>query len=186
MTELARDGACGPACWAPTWRGTSRGLAVMGSASGRLGKRFPELGQQLVLPGEHLGEDPARGAHQLGVALASGALHPMEAKKQLGHRIVELYHGSRAADAAQQAFEHTHQQGGQPDIIPEVPLHGPVRLADLLVSIGAASTKSDARRLIAGRGVRLNGHKASYPDLVIDTAVTIKVGSRRFYRITFN
>ena len=36
----------------------------MGSASGRLGKRFTELGQQLVLPGEHLGEDPARGAHQ--------------------------------------------------------------------------------------------------------------------------
>ena len=48
---------------------TCGGLAVMGSASGRLGKRFLELGQQLVLPGEHLGEDPARGAHQLGTLM---------------------------------------------------------------------------------------------------------------------
>src|SRR5437762_3188119 len=62
---------CGPACWARYWRSARCGLAVMGSASGRLGKRFPELGQQLVLPGEHLGEDPARGAHQLGDIAAS-------------------------------------------------------------------------------------------------------------------
>ena len=40
-------------------------------ASGRLGKRFAELGQQLVLPGEHLGEDPARDAHQFGDIAAS-------------------------------------------------------------------------------------------------------------------
>lgn len=64
-------------------------------------------------------------------------------------------------------------------------LHGPVCLGDLLVGIGAASSKSDAR-LIAGRGVSLDGQKASSGELVIDTAVTIKVGSRRFYRITFN
>ncbi len=52
---------------------------------------------------------PARQGEEFIAALASGALHPMEAKKQLGHRIVELYHGSRAADAAQRTFERTHQ-----------------------------------------------------------------------------
>ena len=129
---------------------------------------------------------PARQAEEFVAALETGALHPMAAKKQLGHRIVELYHGSNAADAARQAFERTHQKGGQPDVIPEVMLHGPVRLADLLVSIGAASSKTDARRLIAGRGVSLNGQKASSAELVIDTAVTIKVGPRRFYRIVFD
>lgn len=129
---------------------------------------------------------PASQAEELIASMAGGALHPMEAKKQLGHRIVELYHGSRAADAAQHAFERTHQLGEQPDSIPEVTLHGPVCLGDLLVGIGAASSKSDARRLIAGRGVSLDGQKASSGELVIDTAVTIKVGSRRFYRITFN
>ena len=61
-----------------------------------------------------------------------------------------------------------------------------MHLVDLLVSIGAASSKSDARRLIAGRGVSLNGQKAPSGELVIDATVTIKVGSRRFYRIVFN
>lgn len=65
-------------------------------------------------------------------------------------------------------------------------LHGPMLLADLLVSVGAASSKADARRLIAGRGVSLNGQKASSAELVIDTAVTMKVGPRRFYRIVFD
>ena len=90
-----------------------------------------------------------------------------------------------AADAAQQAFARTHQMGGQPDVIPEVMVHGPRSLADLLVSVGAASSKTDARRLIAGRGVSLNGQKASSAELVIDTAVTMKVGPRRFYQIVF-
>jgi tyrosyl-tRNA synthetase len=129
---------------------------------------------------------PAGQAEKFVAALETGALHPMEAKKQLGHRIVEMYHGSNAAHAARQAFERTHQLGGQPDVIPEVMLHGPMLLADLLVSVGAASSKADARRLIAGRGVSLNGQKASSAELVIDTAVTMKVGPRRFYRIVFN
>jgi len=129
---------------------------------------------------------PASQAEDLIASLTSGELLPMEAKKRLGHRIVELYHGSRAADAAQQAFERTHQLKEQPEVIPEVTLHGPVRLTDLLVGIGAASSKSDARRLIAGRGVSLDGQKASSDELVIDTAVVIKVGSRRFYRIVFD
>ena len=60
--------------------------------------------------------------------------------------------------------ERTHQLGGQPDVIPEVTLHDPMHLVDLLVSIGAASSKSDARRLIAGRGVSLNGQKAPSGD----------------------
>jgi tyrosyl-tRNA synthetase len=64
-------------------------------------------------------------------------------------------------------------------------LHGPMLLADLLVSVGATSSKADARRLIAGRGVSLNGQKVSSAELVIDTAVTMKVGPRRFYRIVF-
>jgi tyrosyl-tRNA synthetase len=129
---------------------------------------------------------PAGQAEEFVAATASGSLHPMDAKKQLSHRIVELYHGSRAADAAQQAFEHTHQQGGQPDVIPEVTLHAPVRLADPLVSIGAASSKSAARRLIAGRGVSINGQQVSSGEMVINAAVTIKVGSGRFYRVVFN
>jgi tyrosyl-tRNA synthetase len=129
---------------------------------------------------------PASKAEEFAAAMASGALHPMDAKKQLGHRIVELYHGNGAADAAQQTFERTHQQGGQPVLIPEVTLHAPVRLVDLLVSIGAATSKSAARRLITGRGVSINDQKVSSDELVINAAVTIKVGSRRFYRVVFN
>ncbi len=126
---------------------------------------------------------PARRAEEFTAALASGALHPMAAKKQLGHRIVELYHGRAAADAAQRAFERTYQQGSEPDDIPEILVAGPMRLADLLVRAGAATSISAARRLVRGGGVSLDGQKATSAETIIESAVTIKVGPRRFYRI---
>jgi tyrosyl-tRNA synthetase len=46
--------------------------------------------------------------------------NPRDAKAQLAHRIVQMYHGAEAADAAQEHFEQTVVQGGTPDSIPEV------------------------------------------------------------------
>jgi tyrosyl-tRNA synthetase len=115
--------------------------------------------------------------------LSDGALHPMEAKKQLAHRIVELYHGTGAADAAQEEFERTIQAGGLPDAIPETSLPGPIGLIDLLVSVGAASSRSAARRLIEGGGVSIGDERVTSADAVVDRSATVRVGRRRFYRV---
>jgi tyrosyl-tRNA synthetase len=117
-------------------------------------------------------------------ALADGAVHPMEGKKRLAHRIVELYHGVDAADAAQHDFEQTFQQGGQPAALSETTVVGPVGLIDLLVHLGAAASKSAARRLIGGGGVSLDGAKVTSTSLVLDHAATIQVGPRRVYRVS--
>ncbi len=116
-------------------------------------------------------------------ALKDGTLHPMEAKKQLAHRVVELYHGADSADMAQREFERVIQQGKQPEELPEISLPGPIRLIDLLVSVGAASSNSDARRLIEGGGVSLSGERVTRVDDVVDRSATVRVGKHRFYRV---
>ncbi|NNN01110.1 MAG: tyrosine--tRNA ligase [Acidimicrobiaceae bacterium] len=113
----------------------------------------------------------------------SGELHPMQAKKQLAHHLVSLYHGVRAADEAQAAFENTHQRGLRPDNLVEVIVALPLGIVDALVQIGAATSKSAARRLLLGGAVEVNGVQINSDDEIIDSPSLIKVGPRRFYRI---
>jgi tyrosyl-tRNA synthetase len=116
-------------------------------------------------------------------ALKDGTLHPMEAKKQLAHRVVELYHGADSADAAEREFERVIQYGGQPENLPETRLAGPIGLIELLVRVGAASSSSEARRLIEGGGVSLDGDKATSASDVVGRSAVVRVGPRRFYRV---
>jgi tyrosyl-tRNA synthetase len=126
---------------------------------------------------------PAEQIARFHAGLADGSLPPMEAKKQVAHRIVELYHRAESADAAQREFERTIQQGREPANLPETSLPGPTPVIDLLITVGAASSKSAARRLIDGGGVSLDGVKVTAADEVVDHSVTVRVGRRRFYRI---
>jgi tyrosyl-tRNA synthetase len=120
--------------------------------------------------------------NDLAQAVQDGELHPMDAKKQLAYHIVEMYHGTEAASLARQRFERVHQLRDKPDAIPEVLLSHPVALVDLLVQVGAAASKSAARRLITGGGVTVNGERVDSTEGVVVPPATVKVGPRRFYR----
>lgn len=112
-----------------------------------------------------------------------GELHPMEAKKQLAHHLISLYHGVRAADEAQAAFEDTHQRGLVPGNLVEVIVTFPLDIVDALVAIGAANSKSAARRLLAGGAVMINDVRIDADDALINSPSLIKVGPRRFFQI---
>ncbi len=116
--------------------------------------------------------------------VVDGRLHPMEAKKRLARHVVDMYHGAEASGAAQELFEAVHQRGREPEAMPEVTVEQPINLVELLVRLGAAASKSAARRLITGGGVSVDGERATAIDLVVAPPATIKVGSHRFYRVT--
>jgi tyrosyl-tRNA synthetase len=115
-------------------------------------------------------------------AIREGDLHPMEAKKRLAGRIVEMYHGAEAASRARRGFERVHQLRGEPDAIPEARLAHPVTIVEFLVQVGAAGSNSEARRLIAGGGVTIDGDRVDSTERVLVAPATVRVGRRRFYR----
>ncbi|MDR0350226.1 MAG: tyrosine--tRNA ligase, partial [Coriobacteriales bacterium] len=96
-------------------------------------------------------------------ALAAGSLHPNEAKRQLAANIVAAYHGDAAALEAEAAFNRVFKDRGMPADIEKVALtlkpdaDGLVYVPGLLVELGFASSKGEARRLIDGGGVKLAG-----------------------------
>jgi tyrosyl-tRNA synthetase len=119
--------------------------------------------------------------------LKTGVLHPRDAKMLLGKTIVRMYHGMEAASKAEKHFVSVFQRGTLPDEIPEVKWNGNVEtpVINLLVDLQLLNSKSEARRMIENRGVKINGDRVEDTNLkvAITDGLIIQVGKRKFVKI---
>jgi tyrosyl-tRNA synthetase len=112
---------------------------------------------------------------------------PMAAKLELARLIVRRSHGEDAAREAEAHFTRVVREHQAPDDIPEaaLPPGDPVHLPALLVEHLGVATTSEARRLIAQGGVKVNGEAVSDLDVsrtLLEGAV-VQAGKRRFMRL---
>jgi tyrosyl-tRNA synthetase len=110
---------------------------------------------------------------------------PMSAKLALARFIVRRSHGEEAAVAAEDHFTRVVREGGAPDEVPAaaLPDGDPVHLPAALALAFGMST-SEARRLIAQGGVRVDGRHEARLDVAraeLD-GVVVQAGKRRFAR----
>jgi tyrosyl-tRNA synthetase len=133
------------------------------------------------------GLDPARAGEVLA-RLASGALAPVEAKRQLARTVVARFHDEAAAQEAEEEFLRVHRRREMPSEIAEVPLPGDeiIYLPGLLVEHLGIASSSEARRLIKGGGVRLDGEPVDVLELPRAELAgrVIQVGRRKFVRFS--
>jgi tyrosyl-tRNA synthetase len=140
--------------------------------------------------------DEAMGTYYellLGESVPDG--DPMWAKRALARRIVERFHDSAAAEAAEARFDTVHVAHEIPEDIPELALAdadgvqengGDVHLPALIAGVFGISS-SEARRLIAQGGVKLDGEGVAPDRLDLPAAElggrVLQVGKRRFVRL---
>ena len=84
-----------------------------------------------------------------------------EAKKVLAGETTVLLHGREAADAAEAAARAAFEEGSSSDdlpsfALPRASLEAGVQLAALVAEAGLATSRSEARRLAQGGGLRVN------------------------------
>jgi tyrosyl-tRNA synthetase len=113
-------------------------------------------------------------------------MEPMEAKLALARFIVRRSHGEQASSQAEAHFTRVVREGQAPEEVPEVdvPAGDPVHLPALLVALFHIPSTSDARRLIAQGGVRLDGSVVSDLDVprgALEGAL-LQAGKRQFVR----
>ncbi|MFN7250486.1 MAG: tyrosine--tRNA ligase [Anaerobacillus sp.] len=117
----------------------------------------------------------------------SNELHPRDAKMLLGKTIVTMYHGTAAAEKAEQQFISVFQKGAVPDEITVVEWKGKLEIPvlELLVDINLLSSKSEARRMIENKGVKINGEKIEDTGLLvpITEGLVVQIGKRKFVKI---
>lgn len=118
--------------------------------------------------------------------LAGGQNNPKDIKIRLATEIVASYHGIGNAKKAAEEFKRVFQDKNTPsDILKKHIDEGPFLLAELLVMVKLASSKSEARRLVEQGGVKINGAtvKDSAEKIVTRSGTIIQVGPRRFLEL---
>ena len=109
---------------------------------------------------------------------------PMQVKKELAGRIVADFHSTADAKQAEEDFAREVQQGAEPSDMDEIVLSGPNRLAQVLVSVKLASSRSEAERLIKAGAVEINGERSTNPVSPLPAGNnTARVG-KKWLRIT--
>jgi tyrosyl-tRNA synthetase len=112
---------------------------------------------------------------------------PLAAKLALATSIVTRAHGDAAARGAEEHFTRVVREGQAPEEVPDhaLPDGDPIHLPAVLADAFALST-SDARRLIAQGGVRLDGEPVTELDIPRATLrdAVLQAGKRRFARLT--
>jgi len=132
------------------------------------------------------------GVGELRALVARGELHPKKAKEGLALRVVSDFHGQEAARKAREEFERVFAARGEPDAVPEHRFpagDGTVSLPELLTTLGLCASRSEVDRLLRGGGVRVDGERPpeGSREIVVRPGEgrLIKVGKRRFVRVTF-
>ena len=120
-------------------------------------------------------------------ALQGGELN--EAKKILATEATAVLHGRAAADAAAETARRTFEEGAIGEGLPTVEIAAgefPLGVLTLAVRAGVAASNSEARKLIANNGLRINDQPVSDPksevsasDVTVDGVLKLSAGKKK-------
>jgi tyrosyl-tRNA synthetase len=115
--------------------------------------------------------------------------NPRDIKITFAKEIVARFHGALAAKHAEEEFERLFKRKEAPSQMTEQRFalsSNKIRLDQLLRNAGLVKSAAEAKRVIAGGGVRINGEKVTNPDQALNRgeSFVLKVGRNDFTRIT--
>lgn len=121
--------------------------------------------------------------------LADESLHPNKVKRALAQNIVTRYYDGKAAAEAEEAFDSLFKAHEIPDDVEEfaLDLNGEVYLPGIINEAGLAKSGGEARRLIDGGGVKLDGVPVEKGTYNVDGSTladkVLQVGKRNFVKL---
>ena len=128
---------------------------------------------------------PQSELEKMDEQIASNSINPRDIKMALAHMITEEYHGKEGADKAQEDFINVVSNKGIPDDIESVKIETEKSILDLLVELSFVQSKGEAKRLIQGGGVKIDGEKISDMGFVVKPQmdVVLQAGKRKFAKL---
>ena len=128
---------------------------------------------------------PQAELEKMDEQIASNSINPRDIKMALAHMITEEYHGKEGADKAQEDFINVVSNKGIPEDIESVKIDAEKSILDLLVELSFVQSKGEAKRLIQGGGVKIDGEKISDMGFVVKPQmdVVLQAGKRKFAKL---
>jgi tyrosyl-tRNA synthetase len=91
-----------------------------------------------------------------------------DAKKILATEATAVLHGREAAEKSGDTARRTFEEGASAEGLPTITATLPDGILNLAVAAGLAASNSEARKLIANNGLKLNDAAVSDPKLTVD------------------
>ncbi len=162
-----------------------------------LGNHIPILAEPADMYGKVMSiPDSAMGAYfrlvtrwtpqqiaELEAGMAEGRLHPRDVKMKLAREIVSIFHSEEAALQAEEAFVRVFQQREAPSDMPVYHLVEGQSILDVLEASRLVKSRSEGRRLVLQKGVRLDGEILNDPNQPFPHPGVLQVGKRQFLRV---
>ncbi len=122
---------------------------------------------------------------EMDTAMDGGA-NPRDFKMRLGNLLVEQFHGAEAAETAALAFKRRYQEKEDPDTVREVEV-GPEEqpVSSLFYVAQLVSSKSEARRLVAQKGLYINNEPVTDAEMKVTPKAgwVLRRGNHRFAKL---
>ena len=117
--------------------------------------------------------------------IAEGSVNPRDIKMKLAYTITKEYHGEDGAKRGQDAFINVVSNKGIPDDIEEVSGMNGKSILDVLVELKFTASKGEAKRLIQGGGVKVDGEKITDMAYTFNftESVILQAGKRKFAKL---
>ncbi|TLU83040.1 MAG: tyrosine--tRNA ligase [Chlorobium sp.] len=133
---------------------------------------------RLLMPQDH---------DERGNILEKHEVDPRTAKRNLARQIVAQYYSPQHAEEAETHFDQVFIHKKAPENIELFEFEEPSKpLVDILVAAGAASSKSDARRMIQQKAVTVGDEKIGDMNIHVELdhyPKIIKAGKRKFFKV---
>lgn len=128
---------------------------------------------------------PTEEINKIEQQLKDASVNPRDIKMRLAFMVTEEYHGKDGAQHAQDEFINVVSNKGIPDDIEEVSGMNGKGILDVLMELKFVQSKGEAKRLIQGGGVKLNGEKIADMAYVLDFEedVVLQAGKRKFAKL---
>jgi tyrosyl-tRNA synthetase len=121
--------------------------------------------------------------------LKKNRINPRDLKMKLAYEITKINHGKGRADEAQEYFVKTIQKKELPQEVRSEKLEVRIiNIIDLLIKVKLASSKSEARRLIKQKGIKVDGTVILNENKKIDIkdgGIILQRGKHQFVKVVY-
>lgn len=141
---------------------------------------------EMVLPAFDILTEITEGGIEIFAKALDKGENPRNIKFKLAEEVVKMFHGQEKADKAGEAFNKQFRDHEKPTKMEEKKVSQKMmNIVDLVFTLGLASSKSEARRLVEQGGVRIDDSKITDVKEVlgIHDEMIVQVGKRKFVKI---
>jgi len=130
----------------------------------------------------HCTRVPMEQVEEYNKELQKDQINPRDIKMKLAYEITRMYWGEKRATEARDYFINVFQKKNIPSKIQEIKLANK-SVIEVLVKSKLAKSKSEARRLINQKGIKVDGKIVGSPEEIIKSDSIVQKGKRYFIKI---